>query len=86
MDLLEVEWMETVKDQDGVPVTEYSGRCPVLRQNPDSDWNTHYRYEKALKVEPYNVILRKSDYYDPRCEEYVGLARNPARLFNRKRK
>jgi hypothetical protein len=85
MALLEVEWMEAVKDEDGVQVTAYSGRSPVLRKNPDSDWNIHYRYEEALKVEPYNVIFRKRDYYDPLCEEYVGLSRNPARLFNRKR-
>ena len=85
MTLLELEWMQTVTDEAGAPVYVYGGRAPLVRKSPESDWNINHRYEEALfKVQPYNVVFWKKDYFDPDCAEYVVLSRPPGRFYNAK--
>ena len=75
-----------VTDEAGARVSVYGGRAPLVRKNPESDWNLSCRYEEALfKVQPYNVVFWGKNYFDPNCQEYVVLARPAGRLYDPKK-
>jgi hypothetical protein len=85
MTLLEVEWMEPMTDETGLPKMAYGGRVPVVGRNPDSEWNRDFRFEDGGNVLPYNVIFRKKDWFNEECVEYVVLSRPPGRTYLKKR-